>query len=73
MRDPEGLRDRIGHAILHRGQYRILELDAVVLLLLRLAVLEVPTLDSRGDPGAGKGRSAIAVAFWSRTLSEHDI
>jgi hypothetical protein len=51
MRDPEGLRDRIGHAILHHGQYRVLELDAVVLLLLRLAMLKVPTLDSHGDVG----------------------
>jgi hypothetical protein len=42
MREPEGLRDRIGHAILHLGQYRSLDLNAVVLLLLRLAALDVP-------------------------------
>jgi hypothetical protein len=42
IREPEGLRDKIGHAILHFGQYRVVDLDAVVLILLRLAALDVP-------------------------------
>jgi len=41
-RKPEGLRDKVGHAILHAVQYRDLDLDAVVLLILRLAGLSLP-------------------------------
>lgn len=41
-RPPEGLRDRVGHAILHFDQYRVADLDAVVLLILRFAALRVP-------------------------------
>jgi|GEM_PF-4900297 len=44
IREPEGLRDKIGHAILHFGQYRVTDLDAVVLVLLRLAALDVPEI-----------------------------
>jgi len=54
LREPERLRDRIGHAILHLGQYRARDLEAVVLLLLRLAVLEIPevseTIGVTGHP-----------------------
>lgn len=40
-RRPEGLRDRLSHAILHADQYRTLDLDAVVLLLLRLSGIQI--------------------------------
>ncbi len=39
VRAPEGLRDRIGHAILHFGDYGILDLYAMLLLLLRFAAI----------------------------------
>jgi hypothetical protein len=40
-RPPEGLRDRVAHAVLHAGQYRIEDMDALVFLLLRLAALSI--------------------------------
>jgi hypothetical protein len=48
-RRPEGLRDRIGHAILHADQYRALDLDAVLLLLLRLTGIKIEGNDSKKD------------------------
>jgi len=41
VRQSEGLRDRIAHAILHAGQYRSQDMDALVFLLLRLAALSI--------------------------------
>jgi hypothetical protein len=41
MRDPEGLRDRVGHALLHRGGYRLDDLHAMFILYLRFAALAV--------------------------------
>lgn len=48
LQEPEGLRDRVGHALLHYGQYRMIDLAAVLFLILRLAA--VPIVDSAGNP-----------------------
>jgi hypothetical protein len=41
LRPPEGLRDRVGHALLHRGGYRLVDFHAMFILYLRFAVLEI--------------------------------
>ncbi len=40
MREPEGLRDRVGHALLHRGGYRLDDLHALFILYMRFAALQ---------------------------------
>jgi hypothetical protein len=42
LRAPEGLRHRIGHALLKAGGYRTLDLVAVFLLYLRFAATSTP-------------------------------
>jgi hypothetical protein len=61
-RKPEGLRDRIGHAILHLDQYNPTDLHAVVQLVLRFASVEVP--DSATQEGA---QAASATADGDNT------
>jgi hypothetical protein len=45
VRAPEGLRDRVGHAILHSGDYGVLDLYAMLLLLLRFAAVAIPATE----------------------------
>lgn len=48
VQEPEGLRDRVGHAILHYAQYRMIDLAAVVMLILRFAGVAI--VDVNGNP-----------------------
>ena len=50
LRAPEGLRDRVGHAILHSGDYGLLDLYAMVLLLLRFAAVAIPAAEPTQAP-----------------------
>jgi hypothetical protein len=57
-REPEGLRDRIGHAILHRAEYKLADLQAVVQLVLRFAALQLPKTDKEQGSSTRAGGSA---------------
>ena len=57
-REPEGLRDRIGHAILHRAEYKLADLQAVVQLVLRFAALQLPKTDKEQGSSTPAGGSA---------------
>jgi hypothetical protein len=46
LRAPEGLRARIGHGLLKRADYRMVDLYAMLLLYLRFAVVRIPDDDS---------------------------
>ncbi|MGZ5151320.1 MAG: hypothetical protein ACXWC5_14955 [Burkholderiales bacterium] len=50
LQQPEGLRDKVGHALMHMAQYREIDLAAVVLLVLRLAA--APVMKHAQESGA---------------------
>jgi hypothetical protein len=61
MREPEGLRDRVGHALLHRGDYGLDHVHAMFLLYLRFAALALEETASESEPPTDGGSQPEAV------------